>query len=189
LPIASNTDSLVEVWWDSVADIRRAFEEPRYMQIIRPDELSFGDVTGAWGVTARDSLVMERRGFAGPIKLFIFIKRSDDLTHSEFLDRWRDARDHGLMRAKMFHQFVGRFVDNEVTQDPAESLPGQKRFDLVAELWFDSLRHVGNFVADADVIAATVGEGADYTDRNQTLIYVAEEKPATAAWLRKSQLH
>ncbi|PYO39953.1 MAG: hypothetical protein DMD33_19240 [Gemmatimonadetes bacterium] len=187
LPIASNTDSIIEVWWDSFADIRRAFEEPRYFEIIRPDELAFGDVAGAWGVTAQDTLVTERNGFAGLMKVFIFLKRSPGISHSEFLSRWRAARDSRLIAAPAFRSLVGRCIENVVAQDPANALPGARPFDLVAELWLDSLQHVAQFAADPDVIAAIAGAQTDYTDRAQSLIYVGKENPAAAEWLRGSQ--
>src|SRR6266550_9463203 len=57
LPISVNTDSIVEVWYDAIEDIHQAFQEPRYYEIIRPDELTFGDVAGVWGVAARDSTI------------------------------------------------------------------------------------------------------------------------------------
>ena len=187
LPIAVDTDSIIEVWWDSVADIRRSFEEPRYFEIIRPDELAFGDVAGAWGVTGQDTLVTERDGFAGLIKVFVFLKRSAGISHSEFLRRWRAARDSRLIAAPAFGSLVGRFVENVVAQDPADALPGAKPLDLIAELWLDSLQHVAQFAADPAVSGSIVGAQADYTDRAQSLIYVAKENPAAAAWLLRSQ--
>jgi hypothetical protein len=187
LPISFNADSIIEVWCDSIADIRQAFTEPRYLQIIRPDELAFGDVPGAWGVTVNDTLVMERPGCADLIKLFIFLKRRDGISHPEFLSKWQDARDSQLMAAKTSRDRVGRFVENRVGQDAAESLPGMRVFDVVAEMWFNSVRHIAEFAADPNVIAATVGPQADFTDGTQTLFYVAEERPAAAEWLRRNQ--
>jgi hypothetical protein len=184
LPICSTVDSIIEVWYDSVADCRRAFENPRYLEIIRPDELLFGDVEGAWGVTTADSTVMERNGFAGQIKVFIFLKRRKELTHAEFLIRWQDSRDHRLVAAKAYRDHVGRFEENVVGQEVAESLPGMRPFDLVAELWFDSLHQVAKWAADADVIAAIAG--SNYIDGTSTLIFVGEGQPAAAEWHRKS---
>ena len=187
LSVCVDTDSIIEVWWDSVADMRRAFEEPRYLEIIRPDELSFGDVAGVWGVATQDTLITERWGFSGLIKIFCFLKRKDIIGHSEFLSRWRDCCDRRLTSAHAFCKLAGRFVENVVAQDPGKSLPGTRAFDVVAELWFESLLHVAEFTADPDVIAAMTGEDTDFMDRTQTLIYVAEEKPAAAEWFRKGQ--
>ena len=37
-------DGFAEIWFDSVEDLRRAFAEPRYLEIIRPDEKRFLDL-------------------------------------------------------------------------------------------------------------------------------------------------
>ena len=36
-------DGIAEMWFDSVEDIGVAFSHPRYLEIIRPDELKFVD--------------------------------------------------------------------------------------------------------------------------------------------------
>lgn len=38
-------DGVAELWFDSPEEIARAFEEPRYLEIIRPDELKFVDIS------------------------------------------------------------------------------------------------------------------------------------------------
>ena len=187
LSISTNADGLIEVWWDRFSDIMGAFQEPRYLEIIRPDELAFGDVPGAWGVTAQETLVMERNGFSGLIKLFIFLKRPVRTPHAAFRSRWQAIREHQLSPATAFHTHVGRFVENWVSQDPAESLPGMKPYDLVAELWLESLQDVAQLAADPNFLGAVGGAPADHIDSSHTLMYVAKENPAAAEWLRKSQ--
>ena len=43
-PISPPFDGIAELWFDSVVDIGKAFAEPRYLEIIRPDELKFLDL-------------------------------------------------------------------------------------------------------------------------------------------------
>ena len=43
LGAASDYDGVAELWFDSVEDLVNAFNEPRYLEIIRPDELKFVD--------------------------------------------------------------------------------------------------------------------------------------------------
>ncbi|MGH7966785.1 MAG: EthD domain-containing protein [Candidatus Binatia bacterium] len=38
-------DGIAELWFDSVAELGKAFAEPRYLEIIRPDELKFLDLS------------------------------------------------------------------------------------------------------------------------------------------------
>ena len=46
VPIAqgSDYDGVAELWFDSVESLNTAFNEPRYMELIRPDELKFVDL-------------------------------------------------------------------------------------------------------------------------------------------------
>lgn len=41
---SSNFDGIAELWFDDVAAMNRAFAEPRYLEVIRPDELAFVDI-------------------------------------------------------------------------------------------------------------------------------------------------
>jgi uncharacterized protein (TIGR02118 family) len=43
-PASPPFDGIAELWFDSVADVGRAFTEPRYVEIIRPDEQKFLDL-------------------------------------------------------------------------------------------------------------------------------------------------
>lgn len=38
---SDDCDGVAEVWFDSLDDMHRAFNEPRYLEVIRPDELKF----------------------------------------------------------------------------------------------------------------------------------------------------
>ena len=37
-------DGIAEIWFDSVEDVGKAFSEPRYLEVIRPDEEQFLDL-------------------------------------------------------------------------------------------------------------------------------------------------
>ena len=41
--LAANYDGVAELWFDSIEDAATAFREPKYLEIIRPDELKFFD--------------------------------------------------------------------------------------------------------------------------------------------------
>jgi hypothetical protein len=185
--VSTDADALIEVWYERFSDMVAAFQEPRYMEILRPDELAFGDVPGAWGVVTEEARVMERSGFAGLVKLFAFIKRADGTPHATFQTRWGEGRSQRLMLAKSFRTRIGRYVENWVSQDPAEALPNAKPYDLIAELWLDSLNDVAEFAADREVAAALGWGAGDYIDITQTRLYVAQENLASEEWLRKGR--
>jgi uncharacterized protein (TIGR02118 family) len=43
LGAAGSHDGVAELWFDSVEDLVKAFNEPRYLEVIRPDEQKFVD--------------------------------------------------------------------------------------------------------------------------------------------------
>jgi hypothetical protein len=88
----------------------------------------------------------------------------------------------------VFRESVGRLVENTVDQQATESIPGMRAVDLVAQLWFDSPSEIANLLADSTCRATITGSDANYIDHTKTLIYVGEERPASAAWLRQGQL-
>ena len=45
LGAAGDYDGVAELWFDSVDELVNAFNEPRYLEIIRPDELKFVDLS------------------------------------------------------------------------------------------------------------------------------------------------
>lgn len=44
LGATGNFDGVAELWFDNIAAMEQAFSEPRYLEIIRPDELKFVDL-------------------------------------------------------------------------------------------------------------------------------------------------
>jgi len=44
LGTGSDFDGVAELWFDSLDDLNKAFSEPRYLEIIRPDECKFCDL-------------------------------------------------------------------------------------------------------------------------------------------------
>ena len=44
LGIGSDCDGVAELWFDSIDELNEAFSEPRYLELIRPDELKFADL-------------------------------------------------------------------------------------------------------------------------------------------------
>ena len=47
LGATSEFDGVAELWFDNAAAIKTAFDEPRYLEVIRPDEEKFIDLAGS----------------------------------------------------------------------------------------------------------------------------------------------
>src|SRR5579872_2571846 len=179
-----DADALIEVWFDTIGEVFAAFQEPRYFSIIRPDEHAFGDVAGAWGLPIHETIITERPGFAGLIRLFIFLRRSDALSHASFQERWREFRDRRLLTTGAFRACIGRFVENWVSQDPAEAIPGMKPYDLIAQFGLNTLSDVGTFTADPAVRQLIAATAQDLFAPGPG-VYLGRGNPAATEWLEK----
>ena len=42
--VSGGYDGVAELWFDDIESANRAFNEPRYLEVIRPDELKFVDL-------------------------------------------------------------------------------------------------------------------------------------------------
>jgi uncharacterized protein (TIGR02118 family) len=47
-------DGVAELWFDDAEEISRAFSEPKYLEIIRPDELKFVDITNCMSFITKE---------------------------------------------------------------------------------------------------------------------------------------
>ena len=54
LGIDSTYDGVAELWFDSLDELNKAFNEPRYLEIIRPDELKFADITNSMSIVTEE---------------------------------------------------------------------------------------------------------------------------------------
>jgi hypothetical protein len=91
------------------------------------------------------------------------------------------------MGAPVFQTYVGRLIENWVSQDPAEALPGMKPYDLIVQFSARSLTDVAALTAD-EALRAVIGdrEGGELMDARHTRIYLGKENPAATQWLNKS---
>lgn len=51
-------DGVAELWFDSVESLNTAFSEPRYLEVIRPDELKFVDLEHSVSIVCEEFSVV-----------------------------------------------------------------------------------------------------------------------------------
>jgi uncharacterized protein (TIGR02118 family) len=55
----SQYDGIAELWADSIDEVKRAFAEPRYLEVIRPDEEKFADLANCVFMVTEEVLMQE----------------------------------------------------------------------------------------------------------------------------------
>ena len=60
IPLAGEAacDGVAELWFDSVDAMNEAFQEPRYLEVIRPDEMKFFDADRSQSIVCEEHPVI-----------------------------------------------------------------------------------------------------------------------------------
>jgi EthD domain len=130
---ASHLDIVTQGWFDSRAAQLANMAEPRYLQIIRPDEGRFADESRAVMHYTREVPILE--GAVTATKIFYFRRRRAGLSRTEFQNLWQTQFAAALGSNAAFGKVVSRYVQNHALSE-AEHPHGsqQKYFDVIDEL-------------------------------------------------------
>lgn len=133
-------DGVAEVWCESVDDARKMFEEPKFRELVTPDEKEFLDLSGTVILLMMQHEIHQRPGqpIHGGIKLFELPSRRRDMTRSECQRYWRDVHAPLVLGVPEMVKPLRRYVQSHCLQDGTAGLPPM-RYDGIAELWFDSI--------------------------------------------------
>jgi hypothetical protein len=83
---ATECDSVIELWFDSRKSLADAMNEPRYLELVRPDEARFNDLAKLIVLMTDEKVIFEGPG--GTLKAFDFVKRKDGISRQEFCEQW-----------------------------------------------------------------------------------------------------
>jgi hypothetical protein len=147
--------------------------EPHLVSVVHPDERSFANLADRFVMPVSEMHIVapprpaRRSSEPESFKALHYLKRSDALTHEEFLDGFREL-EGDFLRSPVVS--IRGFVRNVPQIDEAP-------YDLVVALWFD--RHRGtdafdvwlNAVKDAGIVAA---DASFFLFVAEHLIYSAE---------------
>ncbi|MCS0631200.1 EthD domain-containing protein [Telluria mixta] len=173
---ATDRDSVIELWFDDADGLHRGLAEPRYQELIRPDEARFNDLSSLIILATRESGGLAADGQPSDCKLFDVLKRRNDISREEFAVRWERHCD--LLQARgLYRGSVRKMTRNVVVPDDVNPFGHAADFDGVMETW------LGTF-ADAGAIAKLQSEDqevaeslARFVDRAGSFSLLAVERP------------
>ena len=133
-------DGVAEVWCDSLAAAQLMFEEPKFAEVVTPDERQFLDMNGTVILLMSQHLIYQRRAapIHGGVKLFELPSRRREMTRSECHRHWRDIHAPLVLGSAEMIKPLRRYVQSHSLEDGAGGLPPM-RYDGMAELWFDNV--------------------------------------------------
>jgi hypothetical protein len=142
-PIASHLDIVTQGWFDSREAQLANMAEPRYLEIVRPDEHRFAG-RGAVMHYTHEARVLP--GEASKRKIFYFRRRRADLSREDFQRAWKTRFFEAFTDNPVFGDVASRYVQNH-TLTEAEHPDGHatKFFDVIDEVFLrepSSLAHL-----------------------------------------------
>jgi len=132
-------DGAAEIWCDSLEEALEMFAEPKYRELIYPDELKFLDLNNRVILVTKEYLVYQRSKAAihGGVKLFELPVRREDMTRAQCHQYWMDVHGPMVLDCPQMIAPLRRYVQSHSLEEPVPGIEPM-RYDGMAELWFDN---------------------------------------------------
>ena len=164
LPDTDRKDSVVEIYFDSAKEAYAAFHEPRYLEIVRPDEEYFSDTKSGWSVMVKEYLLYEGNEEGGYL-MFLFGKWEDGTENI-----W--AADREEMTALGKSEQACSISEN--IRIPDKSLENGRDYDFVLKLSFETQEILLEAVRSRKVFEYL--ESKKYINSESMITYCAVKK-------------
>ncbi len=134
-------DGAAEIWLDSIETARALLSEPKFEEVVFPDEEKFLDRDKTEILVLTEHLVYQRPGapIHGGVKLFEVPVRREGMTRAECHRHWYDVHGPMVLDTPSMVANLRRYVQAHSVEDDAVPTIGPMRYDGLAELWFDSV--------------------------------------------------
>ncbi len=142
----SNFDGIAEVWFDDVAALTRAFNEPRFISLVGPDDAKFIDPEQTHILVTREFEKIPANGVPG-VKLSVVIARRADMSFADFDEYWNTPHAQVVTSVPEFTRHVRRYLQAHLVggytgvgdTSKLATQWGTASFDGIAELWFNGI--------------------------------------------------
>lgn len=140
-------DGIAEVWFNNIEAMTTAFNEPRFVELVGPDDAKFIDREQVAIMVTNEIEKIPLNGVPG-VKLSVAIKRREGMSFQEFDDYWNHIHGEIVTSVPEFTRHVRRYVQSHWVAEYSGAGDKSKLamewhrapYDGIAELWFDSIR-------------------------------------------------
>lgn len=161
-------DGAAELWFDSPESFITAYAEPRYLELVRPDEPRFANPDRMVAAFTTEATVLDR-GAPGPVKLMRFLAAGATIDEADFIGQWQAHYGDAVRSNGDLSALPVKYVQNWSTPRASNPFPLARNFVGVDELWFDTVEDLHAFVSlerrliDALTIAGVIDQSASVT--------------------------
>ena len=175
-------DGIAEVWFDDLAAMTTAFNEPRFVALLEPDDEKFIDPAAVAIMVTEE---IEKIAFHGApkVKLAVVIKRREGMSFEEFDQYWNHIHGAIVTGVPEFARHVRRYVQSHWVADYSGagdvstlSSPWRRApFDGIAELWFDSIADMVRAFNEPQFMATIAPDDEKFVDAIHTQLFTLRE--------------
>jgi EthD domain len=173
-PIAAHLDVVTQGWFDSHEAQLLNMAQPRYLQIIRPDEGRFANEAGAVMHYTREEVITG--GPSTMTKIFYFRRRHPSLTREAFQKEWLKRFPEALGDWTNERALIARYVQNHALSE-ADHPNGTdaKFFDVIDEFFVTTPRDL-----------AAIAQAAPTSDRMREVEHALLDGSRTRAFVAET---
>ena len=175
-------DGIAEVWFENTQAMTRAFNEPRFIELVGPDDEKFIDRDAVAIMVTQEIEKIALNG-APKIKLAVVIKRREGMSFDEFDHYWNHIHGAIVTAVPEFTRHVRRYVQAHWVPGysgagDASKLTTQWRrapFDGIAELWFDGIADMVAAFNEPQFMAKIAPDDERFVDAIHTQLFTVRE--------------
>jgi hypothetical protein len=148
-PTAAHLDIVTQGWFDSREAQLANMREPRYLEIVRPDEHRFADGAGAVMHYTHEISMVSGTALSAPSKAFYFRRRRAHLSREAFQVAWRTRYAAALTASAASQDVFSKYIQNH-TLSEADHPDGSatRYFDVIDEMFLRAPAALGHFQQD-----------------------------------------
>jgi len=113
------------------------------------------------------------------VKLFAFLRRSNDLSYDEFVDHWRNHHGPLIRDTPALAQHIVRYEQHP--RHRQESLSGSAGVDGVAVQWFDSMDGFVGFISAPEYGELIAPDERRFLDMSKVEYIICDEPTVVIA--------
>lgn len=175
-------DGIAEVWFESIEAMTTAFNEPRFIEIVGPDDEKFIDRDATAILVTREFEKIPLHG-SPTIKLSVAIKRRAGMSFDDYDRYWNVQHAEIVTGVPEFTRHVRRYVQSHLVTEytgagdtsKLTSQWGQAAFDGIAELWFDSIADMVTAFNEPKFLETIAPDDEKFVDPAGTQLFTLRE--------------